>query len=197
MQDSLPPILSFEEAAQGVIEMARYAGARGWVPATSGNFSVRMDEKSAVLTATGADKAALDASGVIEAEISGAPHERASAEAPLHLARYRGSSKIGAVAHIHGLASTLLSRRHAQAGALRREGSELLKDLAGTTTHETAIDIPILPNDQVTGRLAALAEERNDAASPCPGDLIAGNGQYGWGRTAAETIRHMEAFDFL
>src|SRR5690606_21398316 len=197
MQDSLPPILSFEEAAQGVIEMARYAGARGWVPATSGNFSVRMDEKSAALTATGADKAALDVSGVIEAEISGAPRGRASAEAPLHLARYRGSSKIGAVAHIHGLASTLLSRRHAQAGALRLAGWGLLTAFSGITTHETAIDIPILPNDQDTVRLAALAEERIDAASLCPGYLIAGHGLYVWGRTAAETIRHMEAFDFL
>src|SRR5690554_5733593 len=126
MQDSLPPELSLEEAAKGVIEMARYAGARGWVPATSGNFSVRMDEENAALTATGADKAALDASGVIKAEISGAPHERASAEAPLHLTRYRGNPRVGAVAHIHGLASTLLSRRHAQAGVLRLEGWELL-----------------------------------------------------------------------
>ena len=197
MQDSLPPSLSFEEAAKGVIEMARHAGARGWVPATSGNFSARMDEKNAALTATGADKAALDASGVIEAEISGAPHARASAEAPLHLMRYRGNPKVGAIAHIHGLASTLLSRRHAQAGVLRLEGWELLKAFAGITTHETAIDIPILPNDQDTVRLAALAEERIDAASLCPGYLIAGHGLYVWGRTAAETIRHMEAFDFL
>ena len=29
---------SYSDAAKGVIAMARFAGARGWVPATSGNF---------------------------------------------------------------------------------------------------------------------------------------------------------------
>jgi len=79
--------LSLAEAAQGVMAMAHFAGARHWVPATSGNFSVRMDGKLAALTATGADKAHLTEGEVIAAEITGPKHPRASAEAPLHLAR--------------------------------------------------------------------------------------------------------------
>lgn len=197
MHGSRPPILDFAEAARGVIEMARFAGARGWVPATSGNFSVRMDEKRAALTATGANKAALEEAGVIEAEIAGAKHPRASAEAPLHLRRYAAAPEIGAISHMHSLAATVLSRRHAQAGFLRLEGWELLKAFSGITTHETALDIPIVPNDQDTERLASLVEEKLAAAAPVHGYLIAGHGLYVWGRTAADTIRHMEAFDFL
>ncbi len=197
MPSPMPPILSFAEAATGVIAMARFAGARDWVPATSGNFSVRMDDKKAALTATGANKAELDEQGVIEAAIAGPRHPRASAEAPLHLARYRAASAIGAISHMHSMAATVLSRRHAEAGLLRLEGWELLKAFSGVTTHETKIDIPIVPNDQDTDRLAALVEERLNGASVCPGYLIAGHGLYVWGATATETIRHMEAFDFL
>jgi methylthioribulose-1-phosphate dehydratase len=187
----------FAEAARGVVAMARFAGARGWVPATSGNFSVRIDATRAAVTATGGDKAALEASGVIEVEISGPAHPRASAEAPLHLARYAARPEINAIAHVHGVAATVLSRRHAAAGVLRLEGWELLKAFAGVTTHETALDIPIVANDQDTVRLAALVETRLKGGPAAPGYLIAGHGLYVWGATIKETIRHMEAFDFL
>lgn len=197
MQGVALPELTYAEAVAGVIAMARFAGTRGWVPATSGNFSVRIDAKRAVLTATGANKAELDEAGVIEAQIRGPKHPRASAEAPLHLARYRAAPGIGAISHMHSMAATVLSRRYAQAGMLHLEGWELLKAFSGVTTHETKIDIPIVPNDQDTDRLAALVEERLDGASTCPGYLIAGHGLYVWGATATETIRHMEAFDFL
>jgi methylthioribulose-1-phosphate dehydratase len=195
-QIHLKPLV-FADAADGVIAMAHFAGARHWVPATSGNFSVRIDDRLAALTATGADKARLTATDVIEAEIAGPKHPRASAEAPLHLARYRADSSIGAIAHIHTVASTVLSRRHAAKGALRLEGWELLKAFPGIATHETAIDIPIVPNDQDTERLAALVEERLGKSAPVHGYLIAGHGLYVWGASAKDAIRHMDAFDFL
>jgi len=197
MSSEMLPPLEFSEAAQGVIAMARHAGARGWVPATSGNFSVRMNDTSAALTATGANKEQLDESGVIEALIAGPRHPRASAEAPLHLARYAAAPEIGAIAHIHSIAATVLSRRHEKAGFLRIEGWELLKAFPGVTTHETVFDIPIVPNDQDTDRMAALVEERLSNVSPCHGYLIAGHGLYVWGDTATNAIRHMDAFDFL
>ncbi len=177
--------------------MAHFAGERHWVPATSGNFSVRVDQRFAALTATGADKARLTAADVIEAEIAGPKHPRASAEAPLHLARYRADASVGAVAHIHTVAATVLSRRHEARGVLRIAGWELLKAFPGITTHETAIEVPIVPNDQDTERLAALVEERLKNSAPVHGYLIAGHGLYVWGASAKDAIRHMDAFDFL
>ncbi len=195
IKKSLP--LSLSEAAQGVMAMAHFAGSRHWVPATSGNFSVRIDERFAAVTATGADKVHLTQAEVIAAEIDGAPHPRASAEAPLHLARYAGEPCVGAIAHIHSLPATVLSRRHEAAGVLRLKGWELLKAFSGVTTHETVLDILIVPNDQDTDRLAALVETRLGQGVHAPGYLIAGHGLYVWGANVKETLRHMEAFDFL
>jgi methylthioribulose-1-phosphate dehydratase len=188
---------SFADAIRGVVAMAHFAGERHWVPATSGNFSVRIDNRLAAVTASGADKARVTESEVIEAEISGPKHPRASAEAPLHLARYAADAAVGAVAHIHTLPATVLSRRHEAAGVLRLEGWELLKAFSGIQTHETALDVPIVPNDQDTDRLAALVEERLRISGPAYGYLIAGHGLYVWGASAKDAIRHMEAFDFL
>ena len=192
-----PAELSFAEAAEGVIAMAHYAGAHGLVPATSGNFSVRMDASRAAVTATGANKAALTRDEVIEADIEGEKHPRASAEAPLHLVRYAHAPEIGAISHIHSLAATVLSRRHEAEGVLRLEGWELLKAFSGIRTHETALDVPIVPNDQDTDRLAQLVEARLKENSPSYGYLIAGHGLYVWGATSKDVLRHMEAFEFL
>jgi len=193
----IPPPLSFAEAAAGVVEMAHFAGARGWVPATSGNFSVRMDGAHAALTSTGVHKAHMNMGDVIEVEISGPKHPRSSAEGPLHLRRYQSDKSIGAIAHVHGLDATLLSRRHVEHGVVRLEGWELLKVFTGFTTHETFMDIPVVPNDQDTDRLAELVETRLAAQSPSFGYLIAGHGLYVWGASVKDVLRHMEAFDFL
>jgi len=188
---------TFETAATQVVEMARFAGARGWVPATAGNFSVRMDGARAALTASGGDKGQLDASGVIEVEIDGAKHPRASAEGPLHLCRYAAVPEIGAIAHCHPLAATVLSRRYEKAEMLILEGWELQKAFAGETTHDRALEVLVVPNDQDTVRLAKLVEECLPKKASAPGYLIAGHGLYTWGRNAAAAKRHMEAFDHL
>lgn len=189
--------VDFSEATQGVIRLARFAGERGWVPATSGNFSARIDADHAAVTATGADKANLIPDQVINAAIRGPKHPRASAEAPLHLMRYATDARIGAIAHIHTLPATILSRRHEKRGHLRIEGWELLKAFPGISTHETGVNIPIVPNDQDTDRLAQLVEQRLAEQQPVQGYLIAGHGLYVWGASVQDTIRHMEAFDFL
>ena len=49
----------------------------------------------------------------------------------------------------------------------------------------------------ISVRLAALVETRLKDGPQPPGYLIAGHGLYVWGANVKETIRHMEAFDFL
>lgn len=188
---------TFAQAAQGVIQMAHFAGARGWVPATAGNFSVRMDAARAAVTASGGNKGELTEAGVIEAEINGPAHPRASAEAPLHLARYAGDAGVGAIAHVHTMAATVLSRKYVGEGALLLEGWELQKAFAGETTHEKRLFVPILPNDQDTVALARVAEAALEGARAAPGYLIAGHGLYVWGASVKDTLRHLEAFDHL
>jgi methylthioribulose-1-phosphate dehydratase len=187
-------------AIADVIYLARHAAAMGWVPATSGNFSARVDEQRCAVTATGGFKGETTDERVIVVQIASAdkaPVEGLSAEGPLHLQLYRDYSWIGAVAHVHSHASTALSRRHAGAGSLELAGWELLKAFPGIDTHDTSIRVPIFDNDQDVGRLAALVHTRLPEYPDVPGYLIAGHGLYAWGATALDTRRHLEAFESL
>ena len=55
----LPSNSNFSRAASAVINAGRASAARGWVPATSGNFSARIDEGSFAVTRSGVDKGSL------------------------------------------------------------------------------------------------------------------------------------------
>lgn len=180
-----------------MVTLAHHAGAHGWIPATSGNFSVRVDATHAAVTASGGDKAKLTPEGVIVADINGPAHPRASAEAPLHLALYRMSPDIGAVAHVHAMASVMASLHFHNAGHVRLEGLELLKAFRGTTTHETALDVPIFANTQDMDGLAVDVERHFKGKPLGFGFLLAGHGLYSWGRDTADALRHLDAFDYL
>lgn len=186
-----------DDATRDVLALAHHCGAKGWIPATSGNFSVRVDAARAAITASGGDKAKLTADGVVIADINGPAHVRASAEAPLHLALYRLSPDIGAVAHVHSMAATLASLQFQKDGRIRLEGLELLKAFRGVATHEAALDIPIFDNTQDMDGLALVVEKRLKTAPRGFGFLLAGHGLYAWGRDAGDTLRHLDAFDYL
>jgi methylthioribulose-1-phosphate dehydratase len=185
------------DAVAGVLALAHHAGAKGWIPATSGNFSVRIDGNDCAITASGSDKTKLTPDGVIRAPFAGGAHPRQSAEAPLHYLMYRMSPAIGAVTHVHAQPAVLASLALAQNGRVRIEGLELLKAFAGVKTHETRLDIPVFENEQDMDALAARVESRLKADGLGWGFLLAGHGIYAWGKDVAETIRHVDAFDYL
>ncbi len=196
------PALTEPDAVQAVIGLARWCGAKGWVPATAGNFSARIDLARAACTATGGDKGALTEAGVIVLDIAetldGPCHPRMSAEGPLHLQLYRDDPAIGAVAHAHPLSAVVLSRRYLDKGRIVIEGWEMQKAIRGVATHEGAIELPIFANDQDTRRLGLrVSEARGDWNGPVFGYLIAGHGIYAWGRDAFEARRHLEAYAHL
>ena len=185
------------DAVAGVLALANHAGAKGWIPATSGNFSVRIDGNDCAITASGSDKTKLTPDGVIRAPFAGGAHPRQSAEAPLHYLMYRMSPAIGAVTHVHAQPAVLASLALAQNGRVRIEGLELLKAFAGVKTHETRLDIPVFENEQDMDALAARVESRLKADGLGWGFLLAGHGIYAWGKDVAETLRHVDAFDYL
>jgi methylthioribulose-1-phosphate dehydratase len=183
-----------DSAVDDVIEAGRLASARGWVPATSGNFSARIDGGRIAITASGVDKGSLGRHDILAIALDAPPPPGSSAETGLHLEAYLRDPSIGAVVHIHSRNATVLSRRLAGTGALVLEGYELLKAFAGIRTHETALAVPIFANSQDIPALAAeVAAQPNQA----PGYLIVGHGLYAWGRTMRDALRHAEAFEFL
>jgi methylthioribulose-1-phosphate dehydratase len=191
---------SAARAIADVTYLARHAGVMGWVPATSGNFSARVDERRCAVTATGGFKGETTDDRVILVNIGGIGSARPvglSAEGPLHLQLYRDNPWIGAAAHVHTHASTLLSRRHAHAGYIELSGWELLKAFPGVSTHEVSLRVAIFDNDQDVERLARLVHKRLPEYPDVPGYLIAGHGLYTWGANVQDTRRHLEAFESL
>ncbi|MGA2392392.1 MAG: methylthioribulose 1-phosphate dehydratase [Candidatus Lustribacter sp.] len=184
-------------AVEALAAFGRLASARGWIAATSGNFSCRLDEGHALITRTGIDKGAIGAADVAVVPLTGPIPAGLSAETPLHVARYRAAGAVGAIVHVHTVAATVLSRAALADGFVRLSGFEMQKALEGVTTHESVVDVPVFANDQDTVALAARIEERLRGAPAVPGYLLAGHGLYAWGATMGDARRHLEGLEFL
>ena len=181
-----------------LIRAGRFFFERGWVPATAGNFSARLDERHVLITVSGRHKGELGPEDFLVVDLDGQVRtegKRPSAEMPLHLQLYRREAELGAVLHTHSRGATVLSRL--QRDELVLEGYEVLKALPGIDTHEARVVVPVFPNDQDVPRLAARVQERMAERGVGHGYLIAGHGLYTWGRSVAEACRHIEAFEFL
>ena len=174
---------------------------RGWVMGTSGNFSavVRHDPLLLAITASGLDKGALTADGIIHMGQDGNTLDtaaRPSAEAALHLAILR-SRPAGAILHTHSVWGTLLSEACLYDGGVAFEGYEMLKGLAGVRTHEHREWLPIVPNSQEYGPFAQSVEDLLNHEPAAHGFLIHRHGLYTWGADLAEARRHVEILEFL
>jgi methylthioribulose-1-phosphate dehydratase len=189
---AVPPQVAADLAAIG-----RFVAARGWVPATAGNFSCRIDATHAAVTRSGIDKGNIRPEDLVAVPLAGELPAGASAETPLHVARYRRDPGVGAVVHVHTVAATVLSRADAAQGFVELDGFEMHKSLRGVTTHESTLRLPVFANDQDTGRLAERIEASLAADPPVPGYLLAGHGLYAWGPAMADAQRHLEGLEFL
>jgi methylthioribulose-1-phosphate dehydratase len=189
---AIPPTVAADLAAIG-----RFVAARGWVPATAGNFSCRIDADYAAVTRSGIDKGNIRPQDLIAVPLLGDLPAGASAETPLHVARYRRDAGIGAIVHVHTVAATVLSRADATVGFVELHGFEMHKSLHGQTTHESTLHLPVFKNDQDTTRLAEHIEAALRPDPPVPGYLLAGHGLYAWGATMVDAQRHLEGLEFL
>ncbi len=182
-----------------IVANVRELAAAGWTPATSSNFSRRLDERRAAITISGRDKGRLTEADIMVVDFDGhavGSDHQPSAETLLHTQLYKRFPEIGCVLHTHSQAQTIASRLYAGPGHVHLQGYELLKAFAGNTTHEAEIDIPVLPNNQDMHTLAAQVDALLDRQCLW-GYLIDGHGLYTWGRDMAEARRHLEAFEFL
>ncbi|WP_434044540.1 MULTISPECIES: methylthioribulose 1-phosphate dehydratase [Sorangium] len=185
------------EAARELVEVGRFLSLRGFVPATSGNFSRRLDARTAAVTRSGVDKGELTEADVQLADIHAPPPPGSSAETPLHLHLYRERPEVGAVLHTHSVVSALLSSLREAEGAIALRGLELLKALGDTRTHEATVVIAVFPNDQDVPRLAERVSAELARRPEAVAYLIAGHGLYAWGRSVREARRHTVALEHL
>jgi methylthioribulose-1-phosphate dehydratase len=194
-----PDSPAFARAVQVLIEAGRRIYQRGWVPATSGNFSVRLDDQSCAITVSGRDKGALAAADIMRVDLDGKPldNKKPSAETLLHTRLYRRDATIGTVLHTHSINATLVSMAAEPGTALRLQGLELLKAFRGTDSHTGSVTIPVFDNTQDIAALAEEVDEFMTSQETGHAYLIRGHGIYTWGRDMPEAMRHLEAMEYL
>jgi methylthioribulose-1-phosphate dehydratase len=187
----------FFSRADELIAAGRFIDSKGWVPATSGNFSAKLSDGTIAITVSGKHKGHLQRDDImlIDAEGCSLDGQKPSAETLLHTALYQRYPQVQAILHPHSINATLAARLFKHEMVL--EDYELLKALSGIDTHESRITIPIFANDQNIPRLAIAVDEYLDQHGDIHAYIIAGHGFYTWGGSVAETLRHLEALEFL
>ena len=188
-----------EQLTEQIIQAGQFLYARGWSPATSSNYSARLSVNQVLLTVSGKHKGQLVAEDILATDMQAQslePNKKPSAEALLHTQLYNWQPSIQAVLHTHSVNATVLSRLELGA-QIEFTDYELQKAFNGISSHEQPLLVPIFANDQDMPRLAQQVQQWLDTHPDCQGYLIRGHGLYTWGTSMQETLRHIEAFEFL
>lgn len=188
----------FAQAAEDLCRYGRILYGNNWSPATSSNYSVRLNADTCALTSSGKHKGELTPADILAVDMEGnaLTAGKPSAETLLHTQLYRRDENIGAVLHTHSPTVVLLSQIWPE-DQLSITGWELQKAFAGETTHEGTVTFPIFANDQDIARLASRVEQTMQEHGQGVAYLIRGHGVYTWGKDLAECYRHLEALEHL
>jgi len=187
-----------------LLSVIHWFHAKGWAPATSSNYSFRNpapDQNTFTISRSGIDKGLFKTRDFMEVDAQGRALEafrgvKPSAETLIHTMLYE-QSEVQAVLHTHSVVNTVFSWKHRAEACVSISGFELLKGIAGVTTHDTTVQLPIYENSQDITYLSGYIRESLRNYPGVPGFLLAGHGLYAWGSSIAEAKRHIEVFEFL
>jgi methylthioribulose-1-phosphate dehydratase len=194
-----PMPISLDEAVEAIVASGRRLDARGLAPATSGNYSIRVDEGRIAVTVSGRHKGRLTRDDVMLVDEHGTALEnkKPSAETGLHTLVYELFPQVNAVLHVHSVPVVTLTRHLLHASEIVLRDYEMLKAFPGITTHESVVGIPVFENSQDIAALAQEVRDRLRTGTPAPAYLIRGHGAYGWGKDMEEAERVIEALEHL
>jgi methylthioribulose-1-phosphate dehydratase len=201
---SLSPLAGLEPQIDALRETGNWLWQRGFSLGTSSNYSivVNRDPLQLLITASGKDKGHLGRGDFVVVDSAGKPtvpgQPKSSAETLLHTV-VAELPDVGAILHTHSVYSTILSDLFFEQGYVEISGYEMLKGLAGVTTHEHTWRMEIFENTQDIPSLAEQVRQRlNDSQRPLThGYLIRKHGLYTWGKDLDEARRHIEIIEFL
>ena len=192
-------MIEFPAAAAAIAATGRRLDARGYAPATAGNYSARLADGTIAVTVSGAHKGRLSEADVMRVSAAGDALDAGtpSAETLLHCLIYDVDPAAGAVLHTHSVTGTVLSRALLGSTEIVLEGYELLK-IYGTGTHDTTVWLPLVDNSQDMAALAAQLRPVLAEQSPrIPAFYIRGHGLYAWGPDLAAAEAVAEGTEFL
>ncbi|MGA9491821.1 MAG: S-methyl-5-thioribose-1-phosphate isomerase [Mycobacterium sp.] len=179
---------------QQIADIARSLYARGWMPGTAGNISVRAGQ-TATITGSGLSKGDLAADDMVTVTIADSQRvsgsRRPSAETAIHTAIYRATGA-EAVVHVHAPYAT--SQSVGAAETLTFSGYELIKGLGAKQT----IIVPVFANHADVTRVGADIEQHLTEHPDAPPVLfIAGHGITAWGADLAQARDRVECLEAM
>lgn len=202
-----------------LVDIARDFHARGWMPGTAGNLSVRVRDPSPLdadqsaddakdtfwITASGLPKGRLEATDFVRMAVSdGAVVEqfdasaRPSAESAIHQVIYRHFAGAMACLHVHTV-DACLACADVPLTALEMPlpALEMIKGL-GVWQQDPVVKLPLFENTLDVASIAAAINWRFKGMLPMvPALMIRGHGVTVWGNTVQEAYNHVEVVEFL
>ncbi len=190
-----------EEMKKELADVIRAYHQKGWSPATSTNYSFRLDENPQVIivSKSGIDKSVFSAADFMEVDLLGKAlpaYEgiRASAETLIHCKLYQLFPEMRCIVHSHSIYSVLQSMTNQNEVEL--SGYEVLKGFEGIKTHDTTAQVPIFDNTQDMPAFAEVLEREKNRLT-VPAFIMRQHGTYAWGRNLFEAKRHLETAEYL
>jgi methylthioribose-1-phosphate isomerase len=179
---------------QQIADIARSLYARGWMPGTAGNISVRTGQTAAI-TGSGLSKGELTADDMVTVDVADSQpvsgSRRPSAETAIHTAIYRATDA-DAVVHVHAPHAT--AQTVGASTALTFTGYELIKGLGTTGT----ISIPVFTNHADVAGIGEDIEQHLKQHPDAPPVLfIAGHGITAWGADLAQARDRIECLEAM
>lgn len=191
--------ITFDFAVSEIIRAGKRLDSMHLAPATSGNYSMRLEDGTMAITVSGAHKGQLSPAQVMRADLNGTPidNKKPSAETLLHAGIYKLFPHVNAILHTHSVASVVLTAHFKDQASLTLEGYELLKIFNNINTHDVRVDVPIVDNSQDMVELSERIEPRLIAKPDIAAYLIRKHGLYAWGETMPRAEYVIEAVETM
>lgn len=191
-----------DDPREVLIEASRLFYSRSWMMGTAGNLSLRLEDGTFWITASGKLKGRLGREDFLrvapggEVLERGRPDDRPSAETSLHDAIYTLFPEARACYHVHSISGNVAARLSA-GDTLPLPPLEMLKGL-GIWDEDPQVSLAVFPNHAHVPRIAAEMTARFRNAPPrVPGFLIRDHGLTTWGPTPDATLNHVELFEYI
>lgn len=192
--------MTTDPARQSLIDAATHFYELGWMCGTAGNLSVRLDDGSFWVTASGKAKGKLAPGDFVRVTVEGevlergAPTARPSAETSIHQAVYRLYPEARACFHVHSIEANLVSLL-AEGGVVTLPPLEMLK---GFGLRAQPTPLPVFANHDDVPQIAADILERFGPQPPAlPALLIRDHGITVWGGSAQQALNGVELIEYM
>ena len=132
-EEPIQEAVDLSSRARELIKTGNFLYGKGWVPASSGCLSARINDEHFAITLTDSHKGELTEKDVIRVDRLGSSlinDQYAPGDTLLHTAIYNRYPRVNVILHTHSVKATLLSRQ--REGELVFEDYELLKPLRDT-----------------------------------------------------------------